>query len=179
MTCRVLHCHSITPEPAVHAMHVRIERSAPERVGLRYRLEGAVEALQLPEPAPSVHTDELWRGTCFEAFLRGAGAAAYLEANASPSGAWALYAFDGYRHGMQNLTPATAPGIACRVGAGHLQFDLEIDLTGLAIAGAELELAVAAVLKRRAGTMSYWALTHPGKKPDFHHPDSFTERLSP
>ena len=54
-----------------------------------------------PEATARVRTDELWRTTCFEAFVRTDGG--YVEYNLSPSGAWAAYRFDGYREGMRGL----------------------------------------------------------------------------
>ena len=52
------------------------------------------------EPA---RTDELWRSTCFELFLRFDDDERYVEFNFSPSTRWAAYAFDGYREGMAEL----------------------------------------------------------------------------
>lgn len=38
---------------------------------------------------------------------------------------------------------------------------------------AAWRLGLSAVIKDRLGGVSYWALAHPGGKPDFHHADSF------
>jgi len=43
--------------------------------------------------------DELWKTTCFEAFLRADGEEAYREWNFAPSGDWAAYDFVTYREG--------------------------------------------------------------------------------
>ena len=40
------------------------------------------------------------------------------------------------------------------------------------------QLGLSAVLEEVDGTKSYWALTHPGDKPDFHHPDCFAAKLA-
>src|SRR5205085_7961920 len=45
------------------------------------------------EPA---RTDELWRTTCFEAFLRPMGEESYTEWNFATSSTWASYQFTGY-----------------------------------------------------------------------------------
>ena len=42
-----------------------------------------------------------------------------------------------------------------------------------------LHLGVSAVIRQRDGGVSYWALTHPPAKADFHHPDSFSLVLGP
>jgi len=36
---------------------------------------------------------------------------------------------------------------------------------------------VAAVVKLRDGRVTYWALSHPGPRPDFHRRDSFLIKL--
>ncbi len=47
----------------------------------------------IPEADEPSRADELWQTTCFEAFLREAGADAYREWNFAPSGHWAAYDF--------------------------------------------------------------------------------------
>ena len=44
----------------------------------------------------------------------------------------------------------------------------------LALPGASsLRLGLSAVIEETDGRLSYWALAHPGERPDFHHRDSF------
>src|SRR5688572_2920766 len=57
----------------------------------RFRIPASVE----PERG-----DQLWRTTCFEAFVRPLGADGYTEWNFAPSGQWACYEFSAYREGM-------------------------------------------------------------------------------
>jgi hypothetical protein len=45
-------------------------------------------------------------------------------------------------------------------------------------AGTTWELGLSAVLEENDGTKSYWALAHPGDKPDFHAPGCFAARLA-
>lgn len=40
-----------------------------------------------------------------------------------------------------------------------------------------LVVGVSCVLEHNGGEKSYWALSHPGQQPDFHHPDSFVLEL--
>src|SRR5205807_335271 len=80
---------------------VEIERPRPSRLQLRYRLNGRIGGLRLPAAAASTRGDELWRHTCFEAFVRASSHAAYYEFNFSPSTQWAAYAFSSYRNGME------------------------------------------------------------------------------
>ena len=55
----------------------------------------------IPEAAEPGRTDELWKTTCFEAFLRALGKKAYREWNFAPSGDWASYDFRSMRTGMK------------------------------------------------------------------------------
>lgn len=146
-------------------------RPAGDVLALEYRLAGPVETVLWPPPAPRRHTDDLWRTTCFEAFVETADG--YAEINLSASGAWAAYSFDSYRRGMRPLeTPA--PFIVTRHAPGV--FALTVDLT--LPTGASGRLGLSAVVQGLDGAVSYWALAHPSDKPDFHHPDSFALSLS-
>lgn len=60
---------------------------------------------------------------------------------------------------------------------GVLQLELTCALTALLPGGGPLELAVTAVVEQAGGALSYWALAHPGRAPDFHRRDGFQLRL--
>ena len=141
------------------------------RLSLEYSLGGPVETVLWPRDAARVHTDELWRTTCFEAFAR--TAAGYVEYNLSPSGAWAAYGFDGYREGMRNLA-VPAPFIVTRLAPGRFVLTVDVELPEDATGAVGLT----AVVERLDGAISYWALTHPSDMPDFHHSDSLALDLS-
>ena len=118
-------------------------------------------------------TDELWRTTCFEAFLRPLGENGYREWNFAPSSQWAAYDFTDYRAGMALAEIDAPPYIR-----------MEDNLTWWALgatiavpADTNWELGLSAVLEEKDGTKSYWALAHTGEKPDFHDPGCFIARL--
>ena len=67
----------------------------------RFRVEGHLAALDLPQPGPAMRADGLWKSTCFEVFWQPIGQAGYSEFNFSPSQQWATYDFDSYREGMR------------------------------------------------------------------------------
>jgi len=171
----VLTCHASMPCRAVHRLEVRVGPLGSGRLRLEYCLQADLAALRLPARlAAPVRTDELWRHSCFEAFVRCEGAEGYREFNLAPSGAWAAYAFSGYRAGMSMLAEAT-PALEVRQQSGCLVLDATI-ATGCA--GARGQLALAAVLEARDGSLSYWALRHPAGRPDFHHPEGFELEFS-
>ena len=69
------------------------------------------ERFVISDGAESERADELWKTTCFEAFLRPMGEESYREWNFAPSSQWAAYRFTGYRQGMAPLEEFDAPGV--------------------------------------------------------------------
>ena len=159
----VLAPHPQTPAAGLW-VEARAERGACGRLRLVYAVDG--EGLRLPPPAAAERADELWKTTCFEAFIATPESEAYLEVNLSPSGRWALYAFDSHRQGMRS-PPAPPPDIEVTRSPGRFELAAQIDLAGLAPDGP-WRLALTAVIERADGAKSYWSLAHPQGKPDFH-----------
>jgi hypothetical protein len=158
---------------AVQGLDVQVDYLPDEALQLRYTLRADLARLRIPESQPARRTDELWRHTCFEAFLQARAGARYHEINASPSTRWAVYSFDDYRQGM---APADVPAPAIHVARAprELIVAARIDLKVLPPSRA---LALAAVIEDESGSLSYWALKHPAAKPDFHHPGGFVLEL--
>ena len=103
----------------------------------------------------------------------------YYEFNFSPSGEWTAYVFERYREGRLLTDDALDPHVRSSGTAGMLEVRATIALARLSRAHAEarLALALSTVIEARDGSRSYWALTHPAEKPDFHHPDAFALTL--
>ena len=140
-----------------------------DRLWLRYYVECALADLSLPDPEPAERADGLWRQTCFELFI---GSSAYSEFNFSPSSQWAAYDFSGYRKGMRQRDLRGSPEIGLDVSEGHFALEADFELAGLSG-----KLGLSAVMENRDGTKSYWALAHPPREPDFHHPTCFAATL--
>jgi hypothetical protein len=146
---------------------------------LRFDVTGAIDRVRVPPPAPAPQRlDELWRHTCFEAFVRPSRSPAYQELNLSPSGDWAYYHFDDHRAGMSR-PDVTAPAIDFQKSEGALQMRASLDLAILLSPAVPWDLALTAVIETEDGARSYWALAHPPGAPDFHHPDCFVLHLPP
>lgn len=136
---------------------------------LRFVIWGDVGQINWPAQAPQGRTDDLWRHTCFEAFV--ATDDGYVEYNLSPSSQWASYRFDGPRMGMKAADEAAAvEGLDGASDMAALEARIELPR------GAR-RLGLSAVIETVDGGFSYWALAHPSAKPDFHHPDSFVLEL--
>ena len=146
---------------------------------LRFALNGELSALHIPAPANTGFADELWQHTCFEAFVGTSEAVAYREFNFSPSGQWAAYAFTDYRQRDLAWQPLLAPHIATRRTADGLVLETHIAAALLPSDLGDLHIGLSAVIEAADGTLSYWALTHTGERPDFHQGAAFTLRLAP
>ena len=172
--------HASLAGDAVLTIEARIARNAYGMLTVSYRLEGDIRRLRVPSAQPPRFAEGLWRHTCFELFVRRGGVPAYHELNFSPSGEWAVYAFERYRQGVAIVDDALDPRIAVEPTASTLKLSAGIPLRGLSPMHSDgvLSLALSAVIEDVEGTLSYWALAHPADKPDFHHPDSFTLQLS-
>lgn len=156
--------HPRTPKGSTGGIIVLVEREG-EILRLQYVVDVNIDAVRWPEPARPGRADNLWRHTCFEAFVETDDG--YVEFNLSPSHEWASYRFDSPRCGMRRADEvATVLGL---VGAyDHVALEARIELP----LGAK-RLGLSAVIEDVDGVISYWALNHPPGKPDFHHPDSF------
>lgn len=152
----------------IDALTVEVERVGSQ--GLRLRYVG--RSLSFVARA-GARTDELWRHTCLEAFVRVRGEAGYRELNLAPSGAWAAYRFDAPRSGMANAD--IDPPIIEAAGEGEVAATWILDLP----ADVVWTVGVTAVIEDGDGALSYWSLRHPSGKPDFHHPDGFALELVP
>ena len=158
------------PNPA-SAIQVDIDRDGAS-LTVGYTLTGAIADLAIPPIAAPSRTDDLWRHTCFEAFLRPAAGEGYFEFNFAPSTRWAAYAFTGYREGMAPAEIAP-PQIAVAATDAALVIAVKLDLASLTLPPGPCRLGLSAVIEARSGAKSYWALAHPPGRPDFHHRDSF------
>ena len=150
-------------------------RPHPGGLILSYVVSGRTSDLRWPPVVAAERADELWRHTCFEAFVRPSTGPAYYEFNFSPSTQWASYQFSGYRSGMRVATEISAPRIEMRSDEATFTLQAALELDGLS---SSLDLGLSAVLEETNGHKSYWALAHPPGKPDFHHADCFALELS-
>lgn len=160
--------HPTSPAGPVARMTVTLARRG-RSLGLRFTVQGRPDEVTWPEPRAPGRADDLWRHTCFEAFVQSHDG--YVEFNLSPTGQWASYRFDGPRMGMRNAAQrATPPQMHRTVDQASLDARLELP-------DDVRRLGLSAVIEATDGSFSWWALAHPSDKPDFHHPDSFVLEL--
>jgi hypothetical protein len=143
-------------------------------INIWFGIGAPAERFLIPKAGEPARADELWRTTCFEAFLRRKGDEAYQEWNFAPSGEWAAYDFAAYREDMAKADIDAPPYI-------RIEDNLTWWALGATIAvqsGLDWRLGLSAVLEEKDGTKSYWALAHPSEEPDFHDPGCFVARLA-
>jgi hypothetical protein len=175
-----LHCFPSTPASAVRSVSAVVCRSANMQLKITYCLDGDISRLLIPPPAEQRTAAELWRHTCFEAFVAQASGPAYLEFNFSPSGEWTAYAFNAYRQRRPIEGLNSPPVIVVNVNHDQVELGAIIHPAELsADTAAPLRLGLAAVIEATDQTLSYWALHHPADRPDFHRVESFVLKLDP
>lgn len=178
-----LSAHPLAASDAVARITGRVARLARGTLMITYTLEGDLNRVRVPPRKSARFTDELWRHTCCEMFVARNDSPAYHEFNFSPSGEWAVYRFARSRQRValnddvvvENLNPNIT---VCRA-EGKLELDAVVHLERLAPADANatFKLGISTVVEDQSGRLSYWALNHPGDKPDFHHPNAFALEL--
>jgi hypothetical protein len=181
----VEHCvdlmrHPSTRAEAVRAIQVLVRRSASAELRMTFRLDGDLSRIRVPSPGVPRIATQLWQHTCFEAFIAVEAQAAYHEFNFAPSGEWAVYDFRGYRNGGPLANEMMSPHITVRSTGSRLELDalVRLDVLSAIHPHASLRIGLSAVIEASDG-LSYWAIHHPGDKPDFHNADGFALLLKP
>lgn len=175
-----LHLHPSAAPREARALTATVEATDAGGLRLDYRLRAHPAGLRVPSPGPGGRRDLLWQHTCFEAFVAVEGEDAYREFNFSPSGAWALYAFERYRTPADPVAPASGdPAIACGWVRGEFCLTAWIGAADLPARrdGAGLAIGLCAVVEDADGSLWYWAVRHHPDKPDFHDRDGRAVRL--
>ncbi len=169
------HIVSLVPFPSENipplAISVGIQFLPDNSLGLIYTIQGDLSQLCVPGLTIPSRADNLWQHTCFEVFL--ATVDSYREINLSPSSQWQAYTFKCYREGspLDNIpAPSITSADSNEIGSGRFVLQAILPPSLLPIRLTRLGLSV--VVEERERGLSYWALCHPGPRPDFHHPDS-------
>lgn len=174
-----LRCHPATPALGLGAVVAHVALTSAGGLRIAFRLRGDLDRLRVPATAIPARTDGLWRHTCGEAFVAVESEPAYREFNFSPSGAWAAYAFAGYRQ-PSPLPDGPAPAVTFRADGEERVLEATLAADWLPGSGVrELGLTLVAEESGADGEphLSYWALRHTAERPDFHRRDSFAVRL--
>src|SRR4051812_16775210 len=110
---RLLRLHPDSRNAAAARIEVGINCLGASLV-LSYVLTGNMDDIRIPPVTAPARRDDLWRHTCFEAFIGASSGTAYYEFNFSPSTQWAAYRFASYRSEMRVADEIAAPAIEVR-----------------------------------------------------------------
>jgi hypothetical protein len=144
-----------------------------DKLVIGYRMHGPLNRLRIPPKALApLRSHDLWKDTCFECFLK-AASEVYWEVNLSPAGHWNVYRFDAYRQGMQEERAFAVVPVEVLATNDTLGLTAVVDLKAIDPTHGPLKVALSAVIRTMDDQIGYWALAHPGPKPDFHHEESF------
>ncbi|MBS0470176.1 MAG: DOMON-like domain-containing protein [Proteobacteria bacterium] len=149
------------------SIRVTFRLDDPDRVVVNPLVDGHWDATTI------ARADGLWNTTCFEAFWGEAGSDAYWELNLAASGGWNLYRFDAPRtpEPPQRSNDYSLKSLRTTPGA------LVCELT-TALRPRSLDVGLSAVIAT-AGRTLYYALHHPGPRPDFHDRAGFVLHRAP
>ena len=129
----------------------------------RFRLDGDVSKIKVPEHTASERMDNLWKTTCFEIFWQPHGGSYYREFNLSPSSRWACYDFDDFRLNSRDA-PVSAIAIAC----AHDGSSLELESSIASELPLPADVALNGIVEDLDGNIQFWALAFADGKPEFH-----------
>ena len=158
---------------------MEIARQSADILVLSYVVTGRIDDIRVPPVVTPIRSDELWRHTCFEAFVGTSTGPEYYEFNFAPSTQWAAYRFSGYRKGMCAESEIGPPRIEVHSNGAcyELQALLALEPLPHLPNDAVWRLGLSAVIEETSGRRSHWALAHPPGKADFHHSDCFAHEL--
>lgn len=176
--CANLHRHPGSPRGEIHAFQVSVLRTCRE-LELNFVLMGNIPGIRLVPLRSQKRFGELWRNTCFEVFVAISGQQPYHEFNFAASGEWRAYAFDTYRAPARLQPSVRSPCVVTKTMAECFELNVSFSLADLSRfhSHSVLSLGLSAVLEAQDGSRSFWALRHPGAKPDFHRAEAFALRL--
>ena len=159
---------------AVKHIDVEVLRPQAHNLTFAYGVTGTISNVAVSPMVAATRTDELWRHTCFEAFVGSLLSVSYYEFNFAPSTQWAAYRFSDYRADMRVATEINAPQITVQSSPERYVLQASLDLGQVLLSPrSTLRVGLSAVIEEISGRRSYWALAHPPGKADFHHSDSF------
>jgi hypothetical protein len=166
---------------AATGIKVEFARLRASTLMLSYVLTGKISDIRTPPVTTAARTEELWQHTCFEAFVRALPSTAYYKFNFAPSTQWAAYRFSRYRSEMHVVAEINTPPIEVLSSPGRYMLRATLDLNRLSDLPRDAlwRLGLSALIEEMDSRKSYWALSHPPGKPDFHHCDCFSFQIFP
>jgi hypothetical protein len=145
---------------------------------VRYILTGPLSEIVIPKLSDRpLRKNRLWEETCLEFFLGPVNSEHYWEFNLSPSGDWNVYHFRAYRNGMREESAFSSLPVTVSSRRDSFRLSTKINLDKIVPSDQRFDVGISAVIKPTQGGVTYLALAHTGKDPDFHRRSSFILEL--
>lgn len=143
---------------------------------VNFKLSGEVEEIALPKKeASGRRVIGLWESTCFELFILNNETHSYYEFNFSPEGHWNAFFFPKKKAPLKEAISFKDIQSNQTHSKNEFSLDASIDMYSMQPAfwqEENMSVALTGVLESKIG-LSYWAIDHLDKKPNFHNFDTF------
>lgn len=167
---------NLIPFDAEKSPAVKLEtqlNSQEDAFFVSYKLTGALTSLELGAEPVHERKIKLWEKTCFELFIKNQSGQ-YMEFNFSPVFEWNAFFFNQKGDALKEWEKIKQVKIDILHSLEVFQLIAEIKKADFPEGFFNhCEAGLTTVLKEKDGRLSYWALSHEDKRPNFHHFDSF------
>ena len=172
----------LIPFPALKIPAIEIAGQVARQgnlLSIRYSVQGDIEDIRLPVRSESpARKHDLWKAACFEFFLAVKDQPEYWEFNLSPSGDWNVYTMEAYRQvNMREEVAFSELPFEFTKTMNQLSLDVAVYPGVLSQRQNVLQIGITVIIQTTDGSETYWALTHPGPRADFHLRESFVIEL--
>ena len=164
------------PEGAKLQLDADLKLLGPDSLELTFSWTDSKNLIIQPESPGMGRHHELWKQTCFEAFIQPANKVPYFEVNLSTQKAWNVYGFEAYREPQPPTEVSSADAIKIDVKEGNLKAVIQFRKSEF----KKVKVSLCAVLNLKDIGPTYWSFAHADQKPNFHKFESFIiERNAP
>jgi len=139
----------------------------PQHLLLSFVLSGVSDNYLFDTKNHAKRADELWKATCFEAFIKNPNSKEYWELNIAPSGAWNFYYFSDYKKDMQEERRVLTPKVLFKQKRDEVYVNVEMNFTEKLFDGRG-EFNLALILLNVEGKREFFTLNPKEGVADFH-----------
>ena len=147
------------------------------KIKLVYTIVAGARNILISKPSFEHHRlIGLWSSTCFEFFIKSPDSSSYCEFNFSTEGHWNCFFFKEPGVQLKEYKSMQRPEIKTNNNPDRFSMSIEIELKNLPSTlciKESIEFSLTTVIEDKHNKLSYWALKHMDKAPNFHNFKSF------
>ena len=155
---------------AQSSTNITIEASlslTSQQLELSFLLQGVGDHYLFERESQAKRADELWRATCFEAFVKNLNSKEYWELNIAPNGSWNLYRFSDYREDMQEESRVLTPKVLFKQERDKVRVSIKVDFMEK-LFDERVDFNLALILLDMEGKRHFFTLNPKEGVADFH-----------